>query len=76
MSSLFVPSACLMEVGKDCSRRAWTDGNVCVGLGDPVELVIAVEGDEQSPGGGVGAGVGQAKDQPEHGTQAQHLSGG
>ena len=44
-----------------------------VGLGQGVELVVAVEGDEEVPGGRVGAGVGQPQDQPEHRPQAQHL---
>ena len=39
----------------------------------PVKFIIAVEGDEEVPGGGVGAGVGQPQDQPEHRPQTQHL---
>ena len=38
-----------------------------------VELVVTVEGDEQVPGGGVDAGVGQPEDEPEHGAQPEHL---
>ena len=38
-----------------------------------VELFVTVEGDEQVPGGGVDAGVGQPEDEPEHGAQPEHL---
>ena len=39
----------------------------------PVKLIIAVEGDEDVPGGSVDAGVGEAEDEPEDGPQAEHL---
>ena len=40
----------------------------------PVKFIIAVEGDEDVPGGSVDAGVGEAEDEPEDGPQAEHLS--
>ena len=41
----------------------------------PVQFIVAVEGDEDVPGGSVDAGVGQAEDQPEDGAEAEHLGG-
>ena len=46
----------------------------CRGLANPVGLVVTVEGDEEAPGRGVGAGVADAEEQPEHGAESQDLN--
>ena len=40
-----------------------------------VQLIITVEGDVEAPAGGVGGGVGEPNDQPEHGAEPKHLGG-